>query len=136
MDIWKIAMKPGRPLTFGQISNSLFFGLPGNPVAVMVTFYQFVLPAIKKVKGIAVKETLTFKAKSLSSIRKNPGRREFQRAIASTDNKGDLQVTLTGKQGSGILTSMSQANCFIVLTEDSGSVEQGDQVSVQFFKHY
>jgi len=136
MDFWKIAMKPGRPLTFGKIENSLFFGLPGNPVAVMVTFYQFVLPAIKALKGIPHNNVMSFKAVSLSSIRKNPGRREFQRAIASTDTNGNLQVKLTGKQGSGILTSMSQANCFIVLSEDSGSVEQGDEVNVQFFTSY
>ena len=136
MDMWKIAMKPGRPLTFGQIDNSLFFGLPGNPVAVMVTFYQFVLPAITKIKGMTYKQPVTLKAKSLSSIRKNPGRREFQRAIASTDNNGDLQVILTGKQGSGILTSMSQANCFIVLTEETGSITKGDPVDIQFFDLY
>ncbi|MBT4076537.1 MAG: molybdopterin molybdotransferase MoeA, partial [Gammaproteobacteria bacterium] len=136
MDIWKIAMKPGRPLTFGQIDNSMFFGLPGNPVAVMVTFYQFVKPALNKIKGMPLKAPLSLKATSLSSIRKNPGRREFQRAIASTDENGNLQVALTGKQGSGILTSMSQANCFIVLTEKRGSVEQGDQVDIQFFELY
>jgi molybdopterin molybdotransferase len=129
-------MKPGRPLTFGQIENSMFFGLPGNPVAVMVTFYQFVKPALNKIKGMPLKAPLSLKATSLSSIRKNPGRREFQRAIASTDENGNLQVALTGKQGSGILTSMSQANCFIVLTEKRGSVEQGDQVDIQFFELY
>ncbi|MBT4193615.1 MAG: molybdopterin molybdotransferase MoeA, partial [Gammaproteobacteria bacterium] len=89
MDIWKIAMKPGRPLTFGQIENSMFFGLPGNPVAVMVTFYQFVKPALNKIKGMPLKAPLSLKATSLSSIRKNPGRREFQRAIASTDENGN-----------------------------------------------
>ncbi len=136
MDIWKIAMKPGRPLTFGQIENSMFFGLPGNPVAVMVTFYQFVKPALNKITGMPLKAPLSLKATSMSSIRKNPGRREFQRAIASTDENGYLQVALTGKQGSGILTSMSQANCFIVLTEERGSVEQGDQVDIQFFELY
>ncbi len=136
MDIWKIAMKPGRPLTFGQINNCLFFGLPGNPVAVMVTFYQFVLPALKKLKGITVTAPITFKAHSLSRIRKKPGRREFQRAVASPDASGQLQVRLTGKQGSGILTSMSQANCFIILPEDRGSVEQGDLVDIEFFELY
>ncbi len=136
MDIWKIAMKPGRPLTFGKINNSTFFGLPGNPVAVMVTFYQFVKPALKKIKGMISEQTLTLQARSLTTIRKNSGRREFQRAIASTDETGRLQVTLTGKQGSGILTSMSQANCFIVLNEESGNIEKGDQVDIQFFEFY
>lgn len=136
MDFWKIAMKPGRPLTFGKIDDSLFFGLPGNPVAVMVTFYQFVLPCLLKLKGNQHKEILSFRACSLNPIRKNPGRKEFQRAIASTDDVGNLQVALTGKQGSGILSSMSQANCFIVLPEDRGHVEQGDTVNVQFFDQY
>lgn len=136
MDFWKIAMKPGRPLSFGQIDDSLFFGLPGNPVAVMVTFYQFVLPALKKLKGMTLNEPLTLNAISLSSIRKNPGRREFQRAISSISPTGDLQVVLTGKQGSGILTSMSDANCFIVLSEESGNVEIGELVKIQFFEHY
>jgi len=85
---------------------------------------------------MSFKPPLSLKAESLCSIRKNPGRREFQRAIASTDENGNLQVTLTGKQGSGILTSMSQANCFIVLTEDRGSVAQGDLVDIQFFEFY
>ncbi len=102
----------------------------------MVMFYQFVLPALNKVKGRVNKETISFKARSLSAIRKNPGRREFQRAIASSDESGNLQVVLTGKQGSGILSSMSQANCFIVLTENRGSVAQGDLVDIQFFELY
>lgn len=136
MDFWKIAMKPGRPLTFGKIKDSLFFGLPGNPVAVMVTFYQFVLPCLLKLKGSKYKEVLFFRARCLHSIRKNPGRKEFQRAIASNDKEGNLQVALTGKQGSGILTSMSMANCFIVLPEDCGHVEEGDMVEVQFFDQY
>lgn len=136
MNIWKIAMKPGRPLTFGKINNSLFFGLPGNPVAVMVTFYQFVLPAIKKLKGMPYKPPLQLKAETTSSIRKNPGRTEFQRAIAENDDQGKLKVSLTGKQGSGILTSMSQANCFIVLSEEAGQIESGDTVDIQLFDCY
>ncbi|MBC8211441.1 MAG: molybdopterin molybdotransferase MoeA [Gammaproteobacteria bacterium] len=136
MDFWKILMKPGRPLTSGKINDTLFFGLPGNPVAVMVTFYQFVLPCLRKLKGLPHKDVLTLKARSLHAIRKNPGRREFQRAIASTDAQGNLQVALTGKQGSGILTSMSQANCFMVLAEECGPVEAGSEVDIQFFIHY
>jgi len=136
MDFWKILMKPGRPLTSGRIDDALFFGLPGNPVAVMVTFYQFVLPCLKKLRGLPHKEVLTLKARTQTAIRKNPGRREFQRAIASTDADGNLQVALTGKQGSGILTSMSQANCLMVLGEECGPVEAGSQVDIQFFTHY
>ncbi len=136
MDFWKILMKPGRPLTFGQIDNALFFGLPGNPVAVMVTFYQFVLPALKKMQGKIQPQKLRLQAISQSNIRKNPGRKEFQRAIVSNHADGYLQVELTGRQGSGILTSMSQGNCFIVLPEQSGSIEVGDRVEVELFKLY
>ena len=136
MDFFKIAMKPGRPLTSGKINNTLFFGLPGNPVAVMVTFFQFVLPSLIKLSGMTYFRPLSFKARCQSKIRKNPGRREFQRAIADVDEDGNLEVQLTGKQGSGILTSMSMANCFIVLPEDSGNIEQGDIVTVEFFKDY
>jgi molybdopterin molybdotransferase len=136
INFWKIAMKPGRPLTFGNINNALFFGLPGNPVAVMVTFYQFVLPCLLKLSGKTYRPPIRFSAISRSYIRKSAGRREFQRAIASSDEQGNLNVVLTGKQGSGILSSMKMANCFIVLPEDSGSVEAGEQVPVEFFKDY
>jgi len=134
MDFWKILMKPGRPLTFGRINESLFFGLPGNPVAVMVTFYLFVLPCLQKLSGRQNLNSLTFKASCQNQIRKRPGRREFQRGIASTGEDGRLRVALTGKQGSGILTSMSSANCFIVLTEERDLVEQGEEVDIQFFE--
>ncbi len=136
MEFWKIAMKPGRPLTCGSIGNSMFFGLPGNPVAVMVTFYQFVLPALIHMSGTDYHAPAYLPARCLSDIRKNPGRREYQRAIARQDENGALQVELTGKQGSGILTSMSLANCFIVLPEERGSVAAGEQVDVQFFNQY
>jgi molybdopterin molybdotransferase len=136
MDFWKILMKPGRPLTFGTIDDALFFGLPGNPVAVMVTFYQFVLPALKKLQGIEAAPALKLQAISLNDIRKSPGRKEFQRGIASNNAAGELQVELTGRQGSGILTSMSEANCFIVLSEQSGSVSKGDLVQIELFKQF
>lgn len=136
IDFWKIAMKPGRPLTFGNINKALFFGLPGNPVAVMVTFYQFVLPCLVKLSGKHWKPPLRLQAVSESHIRKTAGRREFQRAIASSDEQGNIKVKLTGKQGSGILSSMKMANCFIVLPENSGSVETGDSVPIEFFKDY
>ncbi len=136
ISFWKILMKPGRPLTFGHIGNALFCGLPGNPVAVMVTFYQFVVPLIRKLSGRAYRPPLAFDAICDSAIRKNPGRREFQRAIAETGADGQLHVRLTGKQGSGILTSMSQANCFIVLDEKQGAVAEGDPVRVEFFDQY
>lgn len=132
-EFWKIAIKPGRPLTFGQIGASIFMGLPGNPVAVMVTFSQFVMPAIEVLSGAALRRPALFPARALESMRKKPGRTEFQRGIASLDEDGRWQVAKTGKQGSGILTSMSRANCFIVLPDDNAGVEAGDEVNIQFF---
>jgi molybdopterin molybdotransferase len=136
MNFWKIAMKPGRPLTFGQINGTLFLGLPGNPVAVMVTFYQFVLPCIKKLAGRPFQAVRQFSAITQSDIRKRSNRREFQRAIATSNENGELHAELTGKQGSGILTSMARANCFIVLPEQAASVTIGEPVIVEFFADY
>jgi molybdopterin molybdotransferase len=132
-EFWKIAIKPGRPLTFGQIDASIFMGLPGNPVAVMVTFSQFVVPAIQMLSGTSIKRPVLFRARALDSMRKKPGRYEFQRGIATLDDNNEWQVAKTGKQGSGILTSMSRANCFIVLADDNAGVEPGDPVDIQFF---
>jgi molybdopterin molybdotransferase len=131
-EFWKIAIKPGRPLTFGQIGNSIFMGLPGNPVAVMVTFSQFVAPAIEMLSGATLRPPMLFPARSLERLRKKPGRTEFQRGVATLDENNRWQVARTGKQGSGILTSMSRANCFIVLPDDNAGVEPGDEVSIQF----
>ncbi len=115
VDFWKIAIKPGRPLAFGKIGNSVFFGLPGNPVAVMVTFYQFVLPAIEQILGITDKPiSPLIKAISLEDIRKKPGRSEIVRGILHQQNE-QWVIKTTGKQGSGILRSMSLANAFIRL---------------------
>jgi molybdopterin molybdotransferase len=132
-EFWKIAIKPGRPLTFGQIEASIFMGLPGNPVAVMVTFSQFVVPAIHALAGAIPRRPALFRARSLDPMRKKPGRYEFQRGIATLDDNGEWQVAKTGKQGSGILTSMSRANCFIVLPDENTGVEAGDEVKIQFF---
>jgi len=129
---WKIAMKPGRPLAYGKIGNSHFFGLPGNPVSVMVTFYQFVRDALMILMGrkgdIAVP---VLKAICTSALKKAPGRTEFQRGILSQDANGVWSVRVTGEQGSGILRSMSEANCFIVLPETQGSVVPNTLVEVQ-----
>jgi len=131
-EFWKIAIKPGRPLTFGQIGSSIFMGLPGNPVAVMVTFCQFVAPAIEVLSGASMRPPRLVPALSLERLRKKPGRTEFQRGIAVLDENNRWQVSRTGKQGSGILTSMSRANCLIVLPDDNAGVEPGDEVSIQF----
>lgn len=129
---WKIAMKPGRPLTFGHIDNALFFGLPGNPVAVMVTFYQFVQPALVKLMTGCEEPPLLVDAEAMCAMRKRSGRTEFLRGTLGEKN-GRLTVDLAGKQGSGILRSMSLANCFIVLPQEQGDVQPGDRVHVQPF---
>lgn len=133
VNFWKIAMKPGRPLAFGQIANTPFFGLPGNPVSVMVTFYQFVLPALQKMAGETQTAPLLLQATAAAPIRKRPGRFEFQRGILQSSTDGQLQVCMTGEQGSGILSSMSRANCFILLDEDCAGINAGEAVTVQPF---
>ena len=129
---WKIAMKPGRPLAYGRIGDAHFFGLPGNPVSVMVTFYQFVRDALLVLQGRGEIEPVpTFKATLAAPIRKAPGRTEFQRGILARAGDGAWTVRTTGDQGSGILSSMSRANCFIVLGTDTGNVDAGASVDVQ-----
>ena len=135
MHFWQIAMKPGRPLAYGRIADTPLFGLPGNPVAVMVTFYQFVQPALLKLSGVSdVHAPRSFRVRSASSFRKKPGRTEYQRAVLHPDENGELIVRSFGKQGSGILRSMSEANCLVVLPKDSGSIQEGDWVDVQPFE--
>ncbi len=134
INFWKIAIKPGRPLAFGKINNCVFFGLPGNPVAVMVTFYQFVLPALEKMLGIKDKAIAPiFLAQTTEDLRKKPGRTEIQRGIIKQNTDGIWTVKITGKQGSGILRSMSLANAFIILDHDQAAVKAGDWVKVQPF---
>ena len=129
---WKIAMKPGRPLAYGKIGGAHFFGLPGNPVSVMVTFYQFVREALLILSGqTPVPPLPTFKVPCTSTLKKAPGRTEFQRGILSQDAAGAWSVRVTGEQGSGILRSMSEANCFIILPTDQGNVAPGTLVDVQ-----
>ncbi len=129
---WKIAMKPGRPLAYGRIGDAHFFGLPGNPVSVMVTFYQFVRDALLKLGGRDPLPPLpTFKVPCTSALKKAPGRTEFQRGILTQDAAGAWSVRVTGEQGSGILRSMTEANCFIILPTDQGNVSVGAMVEVQ-----
>ena len=132
---WKIAMKPGRPLAYGRIGAAHFFGLPGNPVAVMMTFCQFVRDALLVLQGRrdAAPPPL-FKATLAAPIRKMPGRTEFQRGILARGADGSYSVRTTGDQGSGILSSMSQANCFIVLSTETGNVAAGEVVDVQLLE--
>jgi len=136
INFWKVAIKPGRPIAFGKIKESTFFGLPGNPVAVMLTFYQFVLPAIEKMLGITNQAFAPIlKARSLETIRKKPGRTEFPRGIVTQNENNELQVKTTGKQGSGILSSMSQANAFIILEHDRDTIQKGEWINVQLFSN-
>ncbi|SNX28184.1 molybdopterin molybdochelatase [Polynucleobacter meluiroseus] len=139
---WKIAMRPGRPMAFGALKSipgaqqehkTLFFGLPGNPVAVMVTFYQFVRSALLQLNGAEQTEPLLTQAIAESAMRKKPGRTEFQRATMSRGPDGKPMVKLTGSQGAGILRSMSEANCFVILGHEQGNVSAGDWVDVALF---
>jgi len=131
---WKIAMRPGRPMAFGRIGNATLFGLPGNPVAVMVTFYQFVRPALLHLSGRTDSVELPLlQASAAEPIRKVAGRTEYQRGILFRED-GAWKVRTTGQQGSGVLRSMSEANCFIVLEHDRGRVQAGEPVSVQLFE--
>lgn len=134
INFWKIAMKPGKPLAFGSIGKSLFFGLPGNPVAVIATFYQFVQPALKRMKGQDIVLPLMIKAKTTELLKKRPGRTDFQRGILEQSATGELTVKNAGMQASHVLTAMSQANCFIVIAAESGTIEVGEMVDVQPFE--
>ena len=132
---WKIAMKPGRPLAYGKLGKAHFFGLPGNPVSVMATFYQFVREPLLRLSGQTRLPPLpTFKATLRSAVKKAPGRTEFQRGIFQRESDGAYSVTITGDQGSGILSSMTQANCFAILGPETGNVAAGEQVEVQMFE--
>ncbi|HSH89553.1 MAG TPA: gephyrin-like molybdotransferase Glp [Ramlibacter sp.] len=131
---WRIAMRPGRPMAVGRIGKSILFGLPGNPVAVMVTFLAFVRPALLRMMGANAAQPPLLKARSDERIRKKAGRTEYQRGWVSTAPDGSLQVRTTGNQGSGVLSSMVQANGLIVLHHSQGDVAQGDTVDVMMFE--
>ena len=133
VNFWKIAIKPGRPLTFGKLDSTYFFGLPGNPVSVMVTFYQFVQPALRLLSGEKTTLPVMMKVPCVSKLKKRPGRVEYQRGILEQDENGRMVVRKTGAQGSGILRSMADANCFIVLPIDNEGVSPEDLVDVQPF---
>ncbi|WP_426104756.1 gephyrin-like molybdotransferase Glp [Massilia sp. TSP1-1-2] len=133
---WKIGMRPGRPLAFGRVAanghTAFLFGLPGNPVAVMVSFYFFARAALLRMMG-AEAPLLLVKARAAAPIRKKPGRTEYQRAILALGEDGQQQVHITGSQGSGILRSMSEANCMVVLHDEQGNVAAGDMVDIMLF---
>ena len=137
VDFWKIAMRPGRPMAFGRIASNghsaYLFGLPGNPVAVMVSFYMIARDALLNLMGAQVAPLPLLSVPARTAIRKKPGRTEFQRGFLVPDEQGRVTLSLTGPQGSGILRSMSEANCMVVLPHDCGDVGAGQMVDVMLF---
>ncbi|HEY8360550.1 MAG TPA: gephyrin-like molybdotransferase Glp [Ramlibacter sp.] len=138
---WRIAMRPGRPMAVGRIAagaqaahSAVLFGLPGNPVAVMVTFLAFVRPALLRMMGANAAPPVLLKARSAEAMRKKPGRTEYQRAIVTATPAGGLEVRTTGNQGSGVLSSMVRANGLVVLHHAQGNVAVGDEVDVLMFE--
>ena len=135
VNFWKVAIKPGRPLAFGRVGGALFFGLPGNPVSVMATFYQIVQPTLEILTGNRrVDPPILLDAVCQSALRKKPGRLEVQRGVLERAPEGHYVVSSTGLQGSGVLSSMIEGNCFIVLPLELETVEPGDTVKVQPFR--
>ena len=127
---WRIAMRPGRPMAVGLIKDTPVFGLPGNPVAVMVTFLAFVRPALQRLMGTTPSALPVLRAKASADIRKRGGRTEYQRASIERNDQGDYVATVRPNQGSGVLSGMVQAQGLVVLSHDSGTVSAGDWVDV------
>ena len=133
LDLWKVAIKPGKPIAVGSIGDCKFFGLPGNPVSAMVTLNLLVQPAMQKLSGMDLIAPTIIPAICDSNLNKRAGRRDYQRGTAYPDPNGNWHVESTGTQGSARLTSISQGNCYIVLDEDSTGVKAGDAVKIQLF---
>ncbi len=131
---WTIAMRPGRPMAFGKIGRANYFGLPGNPVAVMITFYFFAREALLRQMGAQAAPLPFVRARSESAFRKRPNRTEYQRAILTREADGAMTVRASGSQGSGVLRSMSAANCILVMHHDQGAVAVGDTVDCIAFE--
>ena len=137
VDAYKVAMKPGKPFTFGTLGEALFLGLPGNPVSATVTFHQLALPALRQLAGERSEESpLLVPARADAPLRKKPGRADFQRAVLFADGDGGHRVATTGSQGSGVLSSVTRANAFIRLEAERGDVAAGDTVSVLPFDRW
>ncbi|KNC15527.1 molybdopterin biosynthesis protein MoeA [Pantoea sp. RIT-PI-b] len=131
---WKLAIKPGKPFAFGRLANSWFCGLPGNPVSAAVTFYQLVQPLLATLTGQTTRiMPLRQRARATQRLKKSPGRLDFQRAIFSRGDDGELEVRSTGAQGSHVFSSFALANCFVVLERDRGDVEPGEWVEIEAF---
>ena len=133
IDFWKVAIKPGKPFAFGKLNHAWFCGLPGNPVSSFVTFEQLVSPLLAKLSGQGEYEKLELIATTEGKLRKRPGRADFQRGIYRIDENGNLLVKANGKQGSGIMSSVANANCYILLDKDSDDVAEGTPVVIQPF---
>lgn len=131
---WTIAMRPGRPMAFGRVGPAWYFGLPGNPVAVMITYLFFVRDALLRLAGASGRAVLPMQVRSAQSLRKKPGRTEYQRAIVARATDGHWEARVTGSQGSGVLRSMSEANALIVLEHERGDVAEGEFVTVLPFE--
>jgi molybdopterin molybdotransferase len=132
-EFWKIAMKPGKPLVFGNIGSCRLFGLPGNPVSVLVTYQQIVAPALRILSGATAEPPLRIKAVCRENLKKAPGRQEYQRGILQTLEHGGFSVAAAGRQGSHLLAVASAANCYIVLPADNCGVKAGEEVEVEPF---
>lgn len=133
IDFWKLAIKPGKPFAFGHLPNSYFIGLPGNPVSALVTLHQLGIPMLRKVSGESAKPPMRLPAIAEANMGKRPGRTDFQRGNYYVAEDGRLMVTPTGAQGSGILTSMSRANCYVILEQERGRVNAGETVTIEPF---
>jgi molybdopterin molybdotransferase len=133
INFWKLAIKPGKPLTFGNINACHFFGLPGNPVSAIVTFQQIVIHALRQLSGASSLKPLRLQAICTSSIKKTPGRLEFQRGILSQDENSQLFVSPATHQGSHMLSSMAKSNCYIILSAESSGIKEGDKALVEPF---
>lgn len=133
INFWKVAIKPGKPFAFGQLGNAFFCGLPGNPVSSYVTFEQLVKPVLQKLSGQTYLPAPHFVAKAASLIRKRLGRTDYQRGLFYRDEQGELLVKPNGKQGSGIMSSIAHANCYMILEQDTGDVQEGEAVNIQPF---
>ena len=133
---WKVAMKPGKPFAFGKLPNSVFFGLPGNPVSALVTFHQLALVALTKMQNAQSLNRTRLNVKTTTALRKSPGRMDFQRGLLTFNETGENVVTSTGAQGSGILSSLAKANCYIVLEAKQGSVAANEYVTVELFDEF
>lgn len=136
INFWKLAIKPGKPLTFGTIGACYFFGLPGNPVSAHVTFQKIVAPALRQLAGAVATQPLQLTATCTNALKKSAGRQEFQRGILTQTATGELLVASAGQQGSNILSALSVANCYIVLPSDNQGVAVGDKVLVEPFSVY